>query len=98
MDAIMEAFTEYTYWPFKVLKNRVQQPEAYLREVLEKVAFQAKSGTHISEWQLRPELKEGTYTQARDAAAPDDSLGMSFDGASEMDQDDDNVDMEDVPL
>lgn len=98
VDAIMDAFKEYTYWPFKVLKNRVQQPEAYLKETLETMAFQAKSGTHMSEWQLKPEYKESTYAQAKDEAAPDDNPGMSFDGASEMDQDDENVDMEDVPL
>ena len=104
LDLILEAFREYTYWPFKVLKDRVQQPEAYLKTTLEMIAFQAKSGTHMLEWQLKPEAKIGTYAEAgtfetaKDEAAPDDGLGMSFDGAEELGEDDENVDMEDVPL
>ena len=102
IDLIYDAFKEYTYWPFKVLKDRVQQPEAYLRQTLEMIAFQAKTGTHMMEWQLKPEAKIGTYAgvgdTARDEAAPDENPGVSFDGASEMDQDDENIDMEDVPL
>ncbi|KAL9638716.1 MAG: hypothetical protein Q9164_001389, partial [Protoblastenia rupestris] len=60
LDLIYQAFQEYTYWPFKVLKDRVQQPEAYLKSTLEMIAFQAKSGTHMLEWQLKPEAKMGT--------------------------------------
>ena len=102
IDLIYDAFKEYTYWPFKVLKDRVQQPEAYLRQTLEMIAFQAKTGTHMMEWQLKPEAKIGTYAEisktAKDEAAPDENPGVSFDGIDDMDQDDDNIDMEDVPL
>ncbi|KAL9130051.1 MAG: hypothetical protein Q9217_001655 [Psora testacea] len=104
LDLIYQAFQEYTYWPFKVLKDRVQQPEVYLKSTLEMIAFQAKSGSHMMEWQLKPEAKIGTYAEAgafdaaKDEAAPDDGLGVSFDGAEDMEQDDENIDMEDVPL
>ncbi|KAL9101546.1 MAG: hypothetical protein Q9163_003201 [Psora crenata] len=104
LDLIYQAFQEYTYWPFKVLKDRVQQPEAYLKSTLEMIAFQAKSGTHMMEWQLKPEAKIGTYAEAgafdaaKDEAAPDDAPGLSFDGVDDIEQDDENIDMEDVPL
>lgn len=84
MDAIFRAFEEYTYWPLRVLKERLQQPEAYLREVLSKIAFQAKSGVHMMEWQLRPEYRMSTYadardfSQAKDEAAPEDQDMAEF--------------------
>ncbi len=99
---IYEAFKEYTYWPFKVLKERVQQPEQYLKDVLEKVAMQAKAGQHVMEWQLRPEFKLKTYEgvapyqNAKDESAPNEG-GLGFDGVDE-EEEDDEVDMEDVPL
>ncbi|KAG8530839.1 uncharacterized protein KY384_004196 [Bacidia gigantensis] len=103
LDLIYECFKEYTYWPFKVLKQRVQQPESFLKSTLEMIAYQNKSGSHMLEWQLKPEAKEATYAGtagfggAKDEAAPDDGLMASFDGVDDLDYDD-GTEMEDVKL
>ena len=104
LDLIYECFKEYTYWPFRSLKERLNQPEAYLKETLELVAVILRSGPHAMQWQLKPESRENRYAEAgffdnvKDEAAPDVEPGMGFDGADDMEEDDDNVDMEDVPL
>lgn len=98
----MDAFKEYTYWPLKSLKDRLQQPEAYLKQVLEQVASMVKSGPHTSQWQLNPEARIGTYAeaglfeQAKDEVAPGFGFGLSQNEADDADEDDDNIDMEDV--
>ena len=100
LDLIYTCFKQYTYWPFKVLKEKLRQPDVYLRQTLDLIAFQAKTGTHMSEWQLKPEAKMGNYdnafTAAKDEAAPDEGFGAIYDGADDMEQDDSNVEMEDV--
>ena len=103
LDLIYDCFKEYTYWPMRSLRERLNQPEAYLKETLEMVAMMNKSGTHALQWQLKPEAREVRYAEAgffdkvKDEAAPDVE-NSGFDGIDEMDEDDDNVDMEDVPL
>ena len=102
LDLIYDCFKEYTYWPMRSLKERLNQPEAYLKETLELVAMMNKSGTHALQWQLKPEAREtryadaGFFDQVKDEAAPE--VENSFDNMDDMDEDDENVDMEDVPL
>ena len=61
-----------------------------------------KSGSHALQWQLKPEAREtryadaGFFDQVKDEAAPE--VENSFDNMDDMDEDDENVDMEDVPL
>ena len=104
LDLIYECFKEYTYWPLRSLKERVQQPEAYLRQTLEMVAIMLRSGPHAMQWQLKPESREGRYAeagvfdQAKDEAAPEVGPSVGLDGADDMEEEDENVDMEDIPL
>lgn len=84
--ALLDAFTtKYQYWKMSVLKATFNQPEAYLRQELEKVAILNRSGPHSNEWELKPELKQIINNRALDESAPD-----------AVDDDDDEVDMEDV--
>jgi transcription initiation factor TFIIF subunit beta len=84
--ALLDAFTtKYQYWKMSVLKATFNQPEAYLRQELEKVAILNRSGPHSNEWELKPELKQIINNRALDESAPD-----------AIDDDDDEVDMEDV--
>lgn len=104
---IYDCFKLYNYWPLKSLKAELNQPEAYLKQTLEKVAHLVRQGPHAMTWQLKPESKIGAYADARlyeqvkDEVAPD----VSFDGASDYkdfgetlpsDEDEENVRMEDV--
>lgn len=70
----------------KVLRQELQQPEAYLRETLDKIAILHKSGPFATNWGLKPENKQENY------AAPE-TLAQAVPGADDMDEDDEDVDM-----
>ncbi|MCJ1464069.1 hypothetical protein MMC07_002681 [Pseudocyphellaria aurata] len=103
LDMIYDCFKRYNYWSLKSLKAELNQPEAYLKQTLEKVALLVRQGTHAMTWQLKPESKLAAYADAqlydqevKDEVAPD--LG-GFDGVSDnipSDEDDENIEMEDV--
>ncbi|ROT40096.1 transcription initiation factor iif [Sodiomyces alkalinus F11] len=70
-EALLDAFTNrYQYWKMSVLKATFNQPEAYLRQELEKVAALNRSGPHANEWELKPEFKF-IQNQALAESAPD---------------------------
>ncbi|KAL8823750.1 MAG: hypothetical protein Q9191_005581 [Dirinaria sp. TL-2023a] len=97
LDLIYDCFKQYEYWPFRSLKERLQQPDAYLKETLEMVAHLVRSGTFANNWQLKPEAKGGAYEayeQAKDEKAPDDGLDEGSD--SEGEDDENEEEMEDV--
>lgn len=102
LDRIFQCFREYNYWSMKALRAKLQQPEAYLRETLDKVADMPKSGRFAMHWTLKPEFKNADYADADDGSAPttagavdnvDDSDMADLDGE---DDDDDDMKMEDV--
>lgn len=89
----------------KAFKAKLQQPEVYLRETLEKVAEMPRTGRFALTYTLRPEFKNATYEDANDEKAPDAMGGMDGAEDSDMadvdgddDDDDENVKMEDVNL
>lgn len=89
---IFECFKEYSYWPIRALKQKLDQPENYLRQVLDEIAQLVRNGTFANSWQLKPEYQESSYDHVKQEAAPVQTLeeaGMSA-------EDDDNVKMEDV--
>jgi transcription initiation factor TFIIF subunit beta len=102
LDKIFNCFRKYNYWSMKALRAELQQPEAYLRETLEKVADLAKSGRFAMQWSLKPENKLANYEGAGDAVAPTAVNGL--DGGDDSDigdmdedeEDDENIKFEDV--
>lgn len=82
----------------KALRAELQQPEAYLRETLEKVAVLAKSGRFATQWSLKEENKLANYEGAGDAMAP--TAGPDGGDESEFgdmdDEEDEDVKFEDV--
>ncbi|MCJ1332291.1 hypothetical protein MMC10_008983 [Thelotrema lepadinum] len=68
LDMITNCFKEYRYWHLKDLRDKLRQPETYLKQTLEIVAQQVKVGTHANTWQLKRELRDlgldGTDDQA----------------------------------
>lgn len=93
LDKIFECFREYNYWSMKALRARLQQPEAYLRETLEKIAFLAKTGRFATQWSLKPENRPDNYeVAAGDAIAP----GEDTDLGDDDEDDDEDVKFEDV--
>jgi transcription initiation factor TFIIF subunit beta len=95
LDRIFDCFRKYNYWSMKAFRAELQQPEAYLRETLEKIAVLAKSGPFSTQWSLKPENRIGNYAGSGDAVAPD-SPGDSDTSMNDEDGDEDDVKFEDV--
>jgi transcription initiation factor TFIIF subunit beta len=89
LDRLFVCFRRYKYWSMKALKAELQQPEAYLRDVLDKIAVLAKTGTFATQWSLKPENMPKDYAGAEEGA-PD--AGEDSDMA-DVDDDDDDLDM-----
>ncbi|KAK4243240.1 transcription initiation factor IIF, beta subunit-domain-containing protein [Corynascus novoguineensis] len=92
LDAIAKCFSEHKYWSIKAFRGRIPQPEAYLRETLDKVAVLHRSGTFANHWSLKPEY-EGILASlpkpADDAAVPKADIPSD-------DEEDEDIKMEDV--
>lgn len=92
IDALFACFRQYPYWPIKSLKERLNQPEAYLKSTLEEIATLRKSGKFALKWCLKPEYAQRT---------PEELEAMEKAGnaaAADVEDDDDEVEMEDVNL
>jgi len=89
LDRIFAAFAEYRYWSAKSLKARVQQPENWLRTILDKVADLHRSGPFANHWELKPENRRADSAVKEEQAAEVDNTG---------DWDEGDEAMEDVPL
>lgn len=85
LDLIFECFRQYQYWPMKALRQKTQQPDAYLRQVLEEVAVLIKSGRFANNYALSDAYKDKSADAKEEAAA-----------AAEGDDDDEEEEMEDV--
>ncbi|KAL8952949.1 MAG: hypothetical protein Q9222_001168 [Ikaeria aurantiellina] len=93
-DMIFNCFRKYNYWPIRAMKNELDQPETYLRQVLEEVAQLVRNGPFANCWQLRPEYKESSYENVKEEAAPvADSMDIKD---TESADDEDDIKMEDV--
>lgn len=57
LDYLFKLFDEYDYWSLKGLKERTRQPEAHLKDCLDKVATLVKKGPYAFKYTLRPEYK-----------------------------------------
>jgi transcription initiation factor TFIIF subunit beta len=71
----------------KGLREVTNQPEAYLKEVLEDMAIMNRSGPYNGKWSLKPEIKNMRTSGGRNA-----------DNTVDLDDDEEEVEMEDVPL
>ncbi|KAI0329083.1 hypothetical protein GY45DRAFT_1435693 [Cubamyces sp. BRFM 1775] len=52
LDMLFTLFEEKLHWPLKMLRERTQQPEAYLKEVLSEIAYPHRDGKHRGTWEL----------------------------------------------
>jgi transcription initiation factor TFIIF subunit beta len=57
LDALFALFREREQWPIKLLREKTQQPEAYLKEVLSEIATLHRSGEFNGTWELMPSFK-----------------------------------------
>lgn len=79
LDLIFGCFRQYQYWSMKALRQKLQQPDQYLRQVLEKVAVLNKSGRFANHYCLSDAYRDrGSDAQeaAAEAADEDDDEEM----------------------
>ena len=91
---LFECFGQHEYWSMKAFREKLQQPEAYLKEVLDGIAVMNKSGPFNGKWSLKPEYKNAVKEGASGVAAE----GAGGEGDGDGGDDDDEVEMEDVPM
>ncbi|KAI4139772.1 MAG: hypothetical protein LQ341_004081, partial [Variospora aurantia] len=93
-DLLFDCFRRYEYWAMRALKQELNQPENYLRQVLEGIAHLVRNGTFANHWQLQRDYQESNYdVDVKGEAAPIADYG---DGQDMDDGDEDNVKLEDV--
>ena len=83
LDLIMKCFREYKYWPLKALKDRLKQPEAYLKSTLENVAQLIRQGPFAMKWQLKPEMRLSSYADTEEFSDLKDEVAPELDGLSD---------------
>lgn len=92
LDAIAQCFSEHRYWSIRAFRGRIPQPEAYLRETLDKIAVLQRSGTFANHWSLKPEYQGMVASLPKPA---DDAAVPKADALSD-EEDDEDIKMEDV--
>ncbi|KAK4891176.1 hypothetical protein LTR27_010250 [Elasticomyces elasticus] len=56
LDALQGCFRRYRYWSLKTLRTELQQPEAWIKEVLEDIAVLVRSGDFAMNYTLREDM------------------------------------------
>ncbi|KAF4581192.1 transcription initiation factor iif [Ophiocordyceps camponoti-floridani] len=92
LDLIFDCFRHYQYWSMKALRQKLQQPDTYLRQVLEEVAVLHKSGRFANHYGLSDAYKDKAGSDAKEEAATAAEDGGVFGD----EDDDDDEELEDV--
>ncbi|TFK61103.1 hypothetical protein BDN72DRAFT_478369 [Pluteus cervinus] len=95
LDLIFQLFREPARWNIRALRERTQQPEAYLKEVLSEVAFLHRSGEHNGLWELRDDYK-GEGVKGENIALPEGSQDIKMEGDEQEEDDEDDDEDEDM--
>lgn len=85
-DLLTDCFKQYRYWSLKALKQRLHQPEAFIKSTVEKIATLMRSGKFAMNYKLNPEYERTLNI---------DSNNVKEEVADEADEDDDDDDDED---
>jgi len=96
LDALNACFRDYRYNSLKALKQRLRQPEVFIKSSLESIATLVRSGPFNGNYRLNPEHEQllNIGHETKDQAADEASL----DEYDEEDDDDDEADFEDVKM
>ncbi|TFK49798.1 hypothetical protein OE88DRAFT_1662476 [Heliocybe sulcata] len=105
LDLLFNLFRERPQWSIRVLRERTQQPEAYLKEVLSEIASLHRSGEFSGLWELKSSFKDdgvkpegaaGSSMHTDLSQMPPDSMKDEDDDEDEDEDDDEDDDMEEV--
>lgn len=94
IDKLMDLFRQHRIWGLRDLKAKVNQPEAYLRQTLDEIAFMWKAGDFNGKWELKDEFKSDAMLQNPTGVVAPKVEDSDMD-KSGMDDDDDEI-FEDV--
>ncbi|KAI0052342.1 hypothetical protein FA95DRAFT_1483907 [Auriscalpium vulgare] len=99
LDLLFGFYRQREHWPIKVLREKTQQPENYLKEVLSEIAVLHRSGEHNGTWELKPSFKgdgiKGENVPQSSQAWVDGDAKME-DGDEDEEDEDEDEDMEEV--
>ena len=90
LDMLFGLFREREHWTIKLLREKTQQPEMYLKEVLSEIATFCRNGEFNGTWELMPSFKGDGRSQLYVSQA------ANVVGDYDDDDDDDDDDMEEV--
>ncbi|KAI0058766.1 transcription initiation factor IIF, beta subunit [Artomyces pyxidatus] len=96
LDMLFSLYREREQWPIKLLREKTQQPEVYLKEVLNEIAVLHRSGEFNGTWELKPSFKEEGI---KGENVPESSETWKAGDATlegDDDEDDEDDDMEEV--
>jgi transcription initiation factor TFIIF subunit beta len=96
-DAIHRCFSKHKYWPLKRLREKLKQPEDYIRKSLENIATLIRSGDFAMTYVLNPEYAASLDIKDEDFMG-DVAAGESGDSESGGEGDDDDMELEDVKM
>ncbi|GIZ40884.1 hypothetical protein CKM354_000420500 [Cercospora kikuchii] len=96
LDALKNCFKEYTYWSLKALRQRLRQPEAYIKETLDDIATLMRQGDFVQTYKLKPEYRalldeEGVVVKEESAVAKMETTDEGT--GDEMDEDEEFEDV-----
>ena len=97
VDKLLELFKEHKIWGLRDLKIKVEQPEAYVRDVLQEIAFMWRNGDFNGKWELKNEYKELDMGLMNSTTVAPEAVESEAGTPSGMDDDDENETFEDVP-
>jgi len=101
LDLLFSLFRENEHWSIRPLRERTQQPEIYLKEVLSEIAFLHRSGEYNGTWELMANFK-GEGMKGENVPGPSlvdgapSPMKVDEDYDEDDDDDDDVDDMEEV--
>ncbi|KAI5249837.1 hypothetical protein E4T43_00414 [Aureobasidium subglaciale] len=83
-DLLTDCFKQYRYWSLKALKQRLHQPEAFIKQNVEKIATLMRSGKFAMNYKLNPEYESSVDPQK-----------VKEEVANEVEEEDDDEDEDD---
>lgn len=87
VDRLFALFNDKPYWSITALKATLQQPDAWLREVLKDVASLIKEGQYANMWELKENWKDVNVASA-DSKAKLEKMENEEEEEEEDDEDD----------
>lgn len=94
IDKLLQCFKTHRIWGLRDLKAVVNQPEQYVREVLQEIAFMWKSGDWNGKYELKDEYKAqdaSLQNPTNSEVAPEAAMDSDFDMTDDTNKDGEGI-------